>query len=80
MQLYGLNCVCREKNKLNFVGSGKIWAEICGIKYGMHYESKKKYYMGLIVVGSKSIWAVIEKNGPANTTLNRFRAHELCGI
>ena len=42
----GLNCVCWEKNGLNFVGLRKIWAEICGIKYGMHYESEIKYYMG----------------------------------
>jgi len=28
--------------------------------------------MGWIVVGLKSIWAIIENNGPANTTLNRF--------
>jgi len=31
-------------------------------------------------VGSKSIWAKIENIGPANTTLNRFQAHELCGL
>ena len=41
MQLYGLNCVCWEKNWLNFVDSGKIWAEICEIKYVMYYEIKK---------------------------------------
>jgi hypothetical protein len=37
--------VCAGKNGLNFMGLRKIWAEICGIKYRMHYESKK-YYMG----------------------------------
>ena len=32
------------KNGLNFMGLGKIWAEICGINYGMHFESKKILY------------------------------------
>jgi len=31
------------KNGLNFVGLGKIWAKICGIKYRMHYGRKILY-------------------------------------
>ena len=32
----------------------------------------------LCVAGKK--WVVIENNRLANTTLNRFQAHELCGL